>query len=295
MFSKKELQSLVASGNIKKVLDVLITNIDSIDDSNLRNSILIIVARFNKLQLEKNDNTIHYSEYEVEYNKLLAAIINTINKIKDKELPVKALSKPSDRSVIKILNTVIRKNPIILGFSAIVVVALLLFYYNKPQKIFTELNDGNEVRYLTLPNKVDIILYPYSRLTYPLKECDPYLVKMEGEVKFDIPDMNDIDFYVLSENLIFTTTGAKFKIKSNPRDSVIEIFVNKGIVELKEEHHKNDLLARVQKSERLMYLKSSKKIIKTNLSLEFRQTKLSVALSIIEKRFNINISTTPLS
>ena len=82
-----------------------------------------------------------------------------------------------------------------------------------------------------LTDKTELTLNRYSEIKYPKNfGKDKRVVALEGEAFFKVKSMADMPFIIYAGEVFIEQLGTSFNIKSNPADTLVEVFVKTGNV-----------------------------------------------------------------
>lgn len=92
----KEIKTLIAQGEIEKVLEIIQEEIILIEDEQLKNDFILQSARLRRVLREKNLGITPSEQSNLIINQITAGILSLANKIENKKLNKKKLNKKSD-------------------------------------------------------------------------------------------------------------------------------------------------------------------------------------------------------
>jgi transmembrane sensor len=183
-----------------------------------------------------------------------------------------------------------------MGLAAVLVGGLLLVFTiinlseksiqiiaNKENKQ-TILNDKSTVD--IMPNSKIILLEGFGKTNRTLQ--------LEGKADFRVEHEGSHPFIVKADDVFIEDIGTAFTVENQTESDTIYVVVNEGIVRLYDEHG-HELI--IKAGEKAWYIKSEKKIIADIntkvLKFDFKNTKLSDVVKILEENYEISVELIP--
>jgi transmembrane sensor len=157
------------------------------------------------------------------------------------------------------------------------------------------IQSGDLIMNKVLPDNTEINLGKNSSITIEEGYGDKQRrIKLKGEASFNVIHDETKPFVIDANNVFIEDLGTKFTIKSLPSSDTLYVVVNEGIVRLYDELGQELI---IKAGEHAWYIRSQKKIIAstatTVIKFDFKDTKLSEAIDLIEKSYDTNIELRP--
>jgi transmembrane sensor len=148
-----------------------------------------------------------------------------------------------------------------------------------------------------LNDKSEIDLQPNSQITFN-KAFGITHRKMQftGKANFKVKHNDTMPFVIESQGVFIEDLGTEFSVVSEPTKDTIYVVVNEGIVRLYDEDGHEII---IKAGEKAWYIKSKKQIISDKdtkvVKFDFKDTKLSEAIQLIGKTYDVAIELSPSS
>lgn len=210
-----------------------------------------------KLILESLDR--HYNQYAMTPEEINEKLQLDISQYRDRA------SRDGQMSVL--INH--RKNVYWIGRAAAVLLLVIgIFYFlqwtNRPLEIY-ETGYGERLS-IVLPDHSEIQLNSNSSLTWNRnwKKSGERTVHLEGEAFFDVENIDDLPFYVKTEDVSIHVIGTQFNV--NNRRATTRVFLESGRVNVEIERQPDELIEMVP-GEELVYEALQNKIEKSQVNV----------------------------
>lgn len=117
---------------------------------------------------------------------------------------------------------------------------------------------------------------------------------LKGKAEFKVVHNEKLPFIIESQGVFIEDLGTIFTVESEPDSDTVYVVVNEGIVRLYDEHGSEII---IKAGEKAWYIRSQKQIITSLdtkvLKFDFKDTKLSDAVTLLSETYNVNIKLQP--
>ncbi|MEM1320350.1 MAG: FecR domain-containing protein [Bacteroidota bacterium] len=229
-------------------------------------------------------------DFEVDIDQAWAAVAPQLD-----QTPVKALpSKQSKRWSI---------GPYLLRIAAVILLAVAAGYWffppqPAPPQLYSVVTQTGQTQELTLPDGSKVWVNEQSTLSY-YPDFKPRKILLEGEAFFEVENLNDETFEILSGEARTVVLGTAFNVRAYPKENQIEVTVEHGkvAVDLNEKKTQPILLKAgntgvLDKTSKDLVKKAQKTVNATSWktkSLTFDNMKMGEVIESLERYFGITI------